>query len=103
MSSIPLIVELQESVVYQVDKHPSKSSDISIDISGTGSVNIKGSSTRPTSLNDAILKVIDSNLTEQFYIFDQNVFPQYIKIEQNQAGSRTIIATGLVFTNLNLS
>ena len=102
MLAIPLTFILEEGVVYQVDKHPSKSSDISIDITGSGSVNIKASSTKPTTLNDPVLKVVDENLTEQFYIFDQNIVPKYIKIEQNQAGSRAIVATGLVFTNLNL-
>lgn len=98
-----LTFEIVEGLVYKVEKNRTKQCDVSINISGTGSVNVKTSNKLPTSLNDPLLVISDIGLTPDFYTFGENIIANYMKFEPNQAGTRVIVSNGLIFTNLNLS
>lgn len=85
---------IEENKVYKIT--PTRISNISpsIQITGSGTVNLKGSIQIPTSLNDPILTLeeSDSNLFG-FHHFEKG-YPNFIKLEQSSAGIRVITLSG---------
>lgn len=88
--------EISEGIVYAII--PTSISNIypSIHITGTGAVNLLGSVQIPTSSNDPILTLEDSDSDLfGFYEFEKTI-PNYIKLEESQAGSRVITLKGFL-------
>lgn len=87
---------IQEEVVYKIK--PTNITNIapSIHITGSGSVNLRGSIQIPSSVDDPILTLepLDSNLFG-FYHFVEG-YPNFIKLEPSDAGVRVITLSGFL-------
>jgi hypothetical protein len=85
---------VEEGKVYEV--RPSKIVNRlpCVQITGTGSVNLRGSLQRPATIDSAILTLNsdDENLNG-FYHFEGSI-PNFIKFEESEAGERVITLSG---------
>lgn len=85
---------LEEGKVYQITPTKSFNAPRQLHISGTGSVDIRVCINTPTSINDPIMTLAteDTNAVANLYQIVSE--PNFIKIEENTAGTRIIILTG---------
>lgn len=86
--------EIEEGIVYKIRPINLTNISPSIHITGSGSVNLRGSIQIPESIDDPILTLEndDSNLFG-FYHFEKG-YPNYIKLEPSVVGSRVITLSG---------
>jgi hypothetical protein len=84
--------EILENKVYQLIPISFTNAPKQIHITGTGTVDLRGCIETPTTLNDPILTLTeeDTNLSGLYDMGEVN----YIKLVQNQAGTRKIILSG---------
>ena len=83
---------LQENKIYRLEPVDFVNAPKSIHISGTGTVDIRGCTETPTSLNDDRL-TLDEGDTNIFGFFQMSEI-NYIKITPNQEGIRRIVLSG---------
>lgn len=85
--------EISEGVVYRI--RPSVANiRQSVHITGTGSVNLRGCVQIPTSINDPILTLDESDTKISGFKEFKQALVNYIKFEENQAGTRVITIKG---------
>lgn len=84
--------ELTLGTVYRII--PTAISNITpvIHIKGIGSVDLKSSTLLPADANDLTLNTED---TELLGFYTLNALPNFIKIEDNVAGAKTIVLKGI--------
>jgi len=83
--------ELTEDVVYRVKPTSIANIPLTIHVKGTGSIDILASTLEPADANDLTLNSEDTDLLGYFNF---NSLPNFIKVTQNQAGSRTVVLKG---------
>lgn len=87
---------IEEGKVYEVRPTDIVNRKPCVQITGTGTVDLRGSLQRPTAVDDDILTLEseDSSLFG-FYHFKDSV-PNFIKFEENDAGTRVITLSGFI-------
>jgi len=87
--------QISEGVVYRIRASVSNIRQ-SAHITGTGTVNLRGCVQIPTSINDPILTLDESDTDITGFKEFKKAMVNYIKFEENQTGTRIITLKGFV-------
>jgi hypothetical protein len=85
---------IEEGKVYRIRAYFGFNVKPAIQITGTGTVTIKGSILTPSSINDPILTTSDADTNITGFKQFLDALPNYLKVEESAVGTRVVTLSG---------